>query len=306
MKQPMFLTWQLWNALRFPMRRHPIFNYARKLDVSSDKPSLRWRFLQVLAFVSVILFAIMLPVPAIITALGLVVGLPLLLIIFNGTVLGTVLVMGIASTIASARKDNRFELMSISLEGGLGVSWLLATGMIHRRNWHKTIYRLLKWVVTLILILLGLAMFMLLIGTFASESELLRQQQANVLRDVINISLIVAVLWLDHIQSLVIALVLGIVIPTIIRTELQLRTMVTVIYLIIQFCTYLAIFILYRLIDIIFTGIWANSFMVSIGITVLSILAFYLMREAIISALWRLMLKQYDASIDEYQRLMNL
>ena len=305
MKQPVFLTWQLWNALRFPMRRHPIFNYARKLNIANEKPSLRLRLLQGLAIISVLLFVIFLPVPAIITALGLVLGLPLLLIVFNGTVLGTVLVTGIASTIASAQRDNRFELMSISLEGGLGVSWLLATGAIHRRNWHKTIYRLVKWVVMLILVLLGLAIFMLLIGTVTGESDMLRQQQANVLRDVINISLIVAVLWLDHIQSLVIALVLGIVIPTIIRTELQLRTIVTIIYLIIQFCTYLAIFILYRLIDIILTGIWANSFITTIAITILSILALYFMREAIISALWRLMLKQYDASIDEYQRLIN-
>ena len=305
MKRPMFLTWQLWNALRFPMRRHPIFKYARKLTTSSDKPSLQWRWMQIIALLSVILFAIFLPVPAIITALGLVLGLPLLLIVFNGTLLGSVLVTGIASTIASAQKDNRFELMSISLEGGLGLSWLLATGTIHRRNWHKTIYRLVKWVVMLVLVLLSLAILMLLIGTFTSESELLRQQQLNVLRDVINISLIVAVLWLDHIQSLVIALVLGMVLPTIIRAEIQLRTMATVIYLVIQLCTYLAVFVLYRLIDIIFTGLWTNNFIVSVAITIVSILAFYLMREAIISALWRVMIKQYDASIDEYQRLVN-
>lgn len=302
----MFLTWQLWNALRFPMRRHPIFNHARTPSDSSDVPSPFWRWLGRIALVCVILFAMMFPVPTLMTSIGFAIGLPLLLILFNGTALGIILVTGISKTIASAQKSTRFELMSVSAEGALGVSWLLATGTIHRRNWLKVIYRLVKWVVMLVLVLLALAIFMLLLGTITSESELLRQQQLNVLRDVINMSLLVAVLWLDHVQSIVIAIVLGIVLPTIIRVEVQLASMATMIYLIIQCCTYLAIFVVYRLIDIILSGLWGDMFIISIAVTFISIMTFYLTREAIIGVLWRIMLNKYDASIEEYEAVVNV
>lgn len=302
----MFLTWQLWNALRFPMRRHPIFNHARTPSDSSDVPSPFWRWLGRIALVCVILFAMMFPVPTLMTSIGFAIGLPLLLILFNGTALGIILVTGISKTIASAQKSTRFELMSVSAEGALGVSWLLATGTIHRRNWLKVIYRLVKWVVMLVLVLLALAIFMLLLGTITSESELLRQQQLNVLRDVINMSLLVAVLWLDHVQSIVIAIVLGIVLPTIIRVEVQLVSMATMIYLIIQCCTYLAIFVVYRLIDIILSGLWGDMFIISIAVTFISIMTFYLTREAIIGVLWRIMLNKYDASIEEYEAVVNV
>lgn len=302
----MFLTWQLWNALRFPMRRHPIFNHARTPSDSSDVPSPLWRWLRRIAIVCVILFAMMFPVPTLMTSIGFAIGLPLLLILFNGTALGIILVTGISKTIASAQKSTRFELMSVSAEGALGVSWLLATGTIHRRNWLKVVYRLVKWVVMLVLVLLALAIFMLLLGTITSESELLRQQQLNILRDVINMSLLVAVLWLDHVQSIVIAIVLGIVLPTIIRVEVQLVSMATMIYLIIQCCTYLAIFVVYRLIDIILSSLWGDIFIVSIAVTFFSIVTFYLMREAIIGILWRIMLNKYDASIEEYEAVVNV
>lgn len=305
MKQSLFLTWQLWNSIRFPVWRHPIFLYARKPRQLEDEAFSLWRWLPGILLAFVILFAMILPLPALIASAGFIAVLPILLILFNGTVLGTILVAGISTTIASARKSNRFELMSISGEGALGVSWLLATGTVHRRNWLKTIYRLVRWVVSLVLALLGLAIVMLLFSIFTSESDALRQQQFRFLYEVINISLLVAILWLDHIQSLVIAVVLGILLPLITRLEVQIANVGTIIYLSIQSGTYLALFVIYRLMDTIFTELWGNSFIVSITVTLLSIVTFYLIRDAIIGLLWRLIFIRYDASIEEYQNIVN-
>lgn len=304
-KKALFLTWQLWNSIRFPVRRHPIFLYARKPRQLEDEVFSLWRWLPGILLAFVILFAMILPLPALIASAGFIVVLPVLLILFNGTVLGTILVAGISTTIASARKNNRFELMSVSGEGALGVSWLLATGTVHRRNWLKTINRLVRWVVSLVLVLLGLAIVMLLFSIFTSESDALRQQQFCFLYEVINVSLLVAVLWLDHIQSLVVAVVLGILLPLITRLEVQLASVGTIIYLSIQSGIYLAIFVIYRLMDTIFTELWGNGFIVSITVTMLSIVTFYLIRDAIIGLLWRLIFIRYDASIEEYQNIVN-
>ena len=131
----MFLTWQLWNALHFPQWRHPIFLYARKSRVSKQVQPRLWRIMQILAITSLILFAIIFPVPAVVTALGISLGIPAFLIIFNGTILGTTWLIGITSTLSSAHNDNRFELLTLTSQGALGGTWLLSTGVVHQRNW---------------------------------------------------------------------------------------------------------------------------------------------------------------------------
>lgn len=290
----MFLTWQFWNALRFPMWRHPIFIQARKKQISSKQTSRMERLFQLVFFACLVLCFFIFPIPAIVTTLGLILGLPTLMIVFNGTVLGTIWVTMIGLTITRSHQNYHFDLLSLTPQGAYGVSWYLCTGTIHRHNWLRAVYRLLSWVVLLVLVLLGLAALMLIIGLITANDEIVRQAQENVLRDVINIGFIVGALWLDHIQSIVISALLGITLPTIIKDKTQLRSFAPLMYLMMQLLTYLLIYLIYLMMSIILTGIWGASFFVSTTIIGLTLLAFYLLREVIISLLARLIQIQYD------------
>jgi|GEM_PF-7078260 len=301
----MFLTWQLWNALRFPQRRHPIFHYARKQSTSRESSSRWWRVLLFLAFASFIIFAIVIPVPAIVVTVGAAITIPLMMILFNGTVLGTLWAVNVSDTIATAYQDNRFELLSLSSQGAYGVLWLLCCGVVHRNNRLKTVYRIVRWVVSLVLVLLGIAIAMMIFGAITAGSEQLQQQQLNVLRDVIQICLIVCVLWLDHIQSILVAVMVGLVLPAFIKDKTQLRGITPIIYLAIQVFSYLAIFVMYAVIGIVLREVFGNTFIVSLMIAFTTILSFYLIRESIIAGLWRVMLIKYDIALDEYQRTVN-
>lgn len=301
----MFLSWQLWNALRFPQRRHPIFNYARKQ--ASQKSNSRWWFvLSLLASASFIIFAIVIPVPALVITVGLAVSMPLLMILFNGTVLGIVWAIHISNTIATAFDDKRFDLLSLSSQGTYGVLWLLCSGVVHRNNRLKIVYRIVKWVLIVVLVLLGITTAMLIFGSVTASSEHLQEQQLRVLREVIQICLIVFALWLDHIQSILVAVMLGLLLPTFIKDKTQLQGITPIIYLMIQILTYLAIFLMYTLSATVLTGGFGDTFIVSLMIVLLNLLSFYLIRESIIAGLWRVILFKYDISLDEYQRTVTV
>ncbi len=290
----MFLTWQFWNALRFPMWRHPIFIQARKQRERVANTSRSWRFLQVGSLVAISLLFFLFPTPAIVTSLGIIVGLPVLMIVFNGTILGAIWVTNISATIAHAHRQHHFDLLSLTPQGAYGVSWYLCTGTIHRHNWLRTVYQLLSWVIGLVLVLLALAGLMLIVGYVTANDDIIRQAQANVLRDVINIAFIVLALWLDHIQSIVISALLGMMLPTILKDKVQLRTLAPIIYLMTQLLTYLIVLLLYFVITAIMTGIWGTAFLVSTMIVSLTLISLYLLRETIISVLIRWIHLRYD------------
>ena len=131
-------------------------------------------------------------------------------------------------------------------------------------------------------------------GYVTANDDIIRQAQANVLRDVINIAFIVLALWLDHIQSIVISALLGMMLPTILKDKVQLRTLAPIIYLMIQLLTYLIVLLLFFVITAIMTGIWGMAFLVSTMIVSLTLISLYLLRETIISVLIRWIHLRYD------------
>ena len=291
----MFLTRQFWQALHFPMRQHPIFIQARKPFESANTSSRLGRFIVFAIIASIVLAFFVFPISALMTTLGIVLGFPALMIVFNGTALGTIWVTSVSATIACSHQRYNYELLSLTSQGAYGVSWHLATGTIHRHNWLRTVYRLLSWVVMLVLVLLGLASLMLIFGIFTSNDEIIRQAQSNVLRDVIHIAFIVGAVWLDHIQSVVISALLGMLLPTVIKNKVQLQSLAPLIYLVIQAFTYLIIILLYLLSSTIFIGILGTAFFTSSIILSVTLLSFFILRETIIRVLVYFLQLKYDA-----------
>ncbi|GAB5490728.1 MAG: hypothetical protein Phog2KO_09430 [Phototrophicaceae bacterium] len=291
----MFLTGQFWQALHFPMRQHPIFIQARKPFESANTSSRLGRFIVFAIIASIALAFFVFPISAFLTTLGVVLGFPALMIVFNGTALGTIWVTNVSTTIARYHQRYHYELLSLTSQGAYGVSWHLATGTIHQHNWLRTVYRLLTWVVMLVLVLLGLASLMLIFGIITSNDEIIRQAQFNVLRDVITIVFIVGAVWLDHIQSVVISALLGMLLPRVIKNRVQLQSFAPLIYLMIQAFTYLIVILVYMASSAILLGILGTAFLTSSLIVGLTLVSFFILRETIIHVLVYLLQINYDS-----------
>lgn len=304
-KQPMFLTWQLWNALRYPMRRHPIFLFAQQPHLEQHQNSRTIWFLGIGAGLLLFILALISLTATLVTILALGLILPALIFLFNGTVLGLNWVANLNGLLFRSYRNQRFDLMSITPYGVLGVYWLIASGIVHRNNRLKQVYRIVNWVVSLVVAMLLLASLMLLFGALTAGNDVMRQTQFNVLRDVISITTLVLALWLDHIQSIVISISVGILTSRLLSQQ-QLQWLSPILFLIIQLISYIVIFITYILLRVIIIGLFGTTLLSSILIAISTLTILYLWREAIISGLWRLILHYHDTTPEEYQLTMQM
>jgi hypothetical protein len=301
----MFMTWKIWKILRYPLRWHPIFRYTHTRMSQANQNSHFWRVPQFAAGLAILVFIIWFPVPALFTGLGLAVGIPTLILIFNGTFLGLYWVTEISDTLVQSYQDKRFDLLALTSRGALGVGWLICTATIHRGDWLQLSYRILRWVLFFVLVLVTLPIVGIILSSLSANTDLMRENQFQILLEVLAIAMIVFALWLDHIQSIVIASLLGVLMPSYLPQSWQLGQLARLVYLLIQVGTYLALAMIYILLQIVissFLGTQIYSGLLHIGFTIFT---FYMLRETLINLLWRSMLRHFDVSAKEFQQMVS-
>lgn len=283
------MTWILWKALRYPQWKNPIFRYAQQEKTVAK--SLAWYvyLLLILAGLAFAAFAAFFPIPALLSLLALAVGIPALTLVFNGTVLGLYWVSAIAENLARESRNGRSDLLNLTPDGAFAANWRLALGIIHRHDWLNTVYRLIKATVLLVLVVLGFACFMLLLGAFSAESSPERESQIRVLLDVLAIGLTLLFFWADHIQSIVLALLVGLLLPYYQRDEVLLKLLAPLSFLLLQVLNYLVAVALYL-------GLFNLLSQAYLLLAFIALIIFCSLRELLIRGLWQLYLQQSQAS----------
>lgn len=299
----MFVTWKIWKTLRYPLRWHPIFRRIHTQENSVNRNSLFWRTTQAVAGLAAVLFVIRFPTPALIAGLGLMVAIPTLILVFNGTVLGAYWVAAVSSTLAQEYQDRSFDLMALTPRGALGVSWLICTGTIHRGDWLRSSYRILRWVLLFVLVLLGFASAGLVVSALLSGSALMLENQLRIVFEVSMVGVIAAALWIDHVQSIVTACLLGVLLPAYLPQSGQIHELARIIYLLLQTAVYVLIMLTYFSLRLLIFDIFSGLFFKGLLLALVTLLAFYLLREAIINLLWHRLLERFAATAKEYQEV---
>lgn len=290
----MILTWMLWNALRSPQWKHPIFQQIQQQKVAAKSLAWYWRLLLALLFLFVLASLALFPLPALLSILGLAVGIPSFVLVFNGTVLGLYWVGAIAEAIARENRQGRFELLSLTPDGSFGISWRLAVASIHRHDWLNTVYRLLRGVILGVLFILAFLVLMLIMGAVFAELSPQREGQIRILLDVLVIGLVILFFWADHIQSIVLALLVGLILPYFQRDEGLLKLLAPLSFLFLQAINYLVGLSIFSL--------RLNFENLPFLLFVVSAFVFYCgIREILIRGLWRLYLHLAQSSEEESQ-----
>lgn len=233
------MSYLLWKALFYPQWQNPIFRYAQQTRPPAKVFAWYWQALLVCIAFALAVFVVLFPIPAFLSLLASLLLIPALLIIFNGTVLGTYWIGLIAEHIARERRNRRSDLLSLLPDGELGVNWYFAMGILHRNSYLQQSYRILRGTLLIILMLLALASLLFILSAFGTNNI---QERANFLRiflDILLIGLVFLFFWADHIQSVIIAVLLALVLPYLQEEESFIKFIAPLSFLAIQSLSYL-------------------------------------------------------------------
>lgn len=262
------MTWRLWARLKTPFTENPLYRQV----VEAPGPPIPWYTgcAELAAFLLVI---------------------PMFL--FMGFANGIGWTVGIAGAIAQHRASGSHDLIAITPGGPLATSWALATGVMHRSGTFFHLNDRTTWVGRFVV--MGLLWFPIVISpaTVAGQS---------ILPALLYAAAGTAVIYLDHIQSLVLCALVGMVVPTYTheRTNAQLTAFAAL--LSIQLGSYIAgIFLLRSLtyiVDVARLPEGASLFALALALAA-SVGGFYGLREATIQALWRILVYRLNSDAAE-------
>lgn len=295
----LFLTWVLWRSLRYPLHRYPVYRLIQRTPLKGG--SAIWRYGILLAVVLIGTFFF----PAIfgVTAIGLSVIVPFGFILFSGTVLGFYWVGQISQQIGKSRSTHLFDLTSLSPLGALGVCWLMASACVHRRRTLEQMYRVVMWVVRLTVMLLCLVLLGLAYAYIMTTKPAFQQAQINISLDVISLLLIIIALWLDHIQSILVAVSVAFITPQWLPHD-PLPWLSPILYMVIQAILYLLIGIIYLTVNAIITDLFPIR--MNFNLTLLFVIfSAYLLREGLLSLCWRIIFRLYNVTPHDFDMVMS-
>ncbi len=284
------MTWKLWRALTHTPTNHPLY---RRTITRRPREGLRfdemvtlrmfWRLVMPLVFVS--LFA---ATPII---LPLVVITPLLLpIIINWFGLRWTIKTG--SAIAREREQNTYDLMALIPPGALFTAWVLASASVHRGSSFTDLRMLVRLLVQLLLLVLGVALIIAIIIASSGRPDTFPPTLITLMAG----AALVAAIYLDFVQSAVIAGLIGMLAPTLTRNALDVRAWSFLGYLLLQITAYLAMWMVgFLLLPALYPLLNLTGFYAALSLPILRVAVLYIVREAIITGLWRVLVWRLNA-----------
>jgi hypothetical protein len=272
-------TWKLWRALNQPTTAHPIF---RQVNAAYAEELYGLIPLQDLILHGQIWFW---------SLIFIVNTRALVLMVFSGTLYGAIWAMSISSTIAGQRARGVYDLLCLSPTGTVGINWAICTACLHRHQTFEQVNSQEAWSVRLIL-------FVPLVISANVVFERIFTETGGL--TLLWLIAFVALFYLDHVQSIIIGSLLGVLAPH--YTTNRFDTCVWALggFILVQVVSYLAVFVTSLMIlpeayaVFRFTGLLAD-----ISLPILSVLVFYGVREGIMVRLWRKLTEELNAAPTE-------
>lgn len=253
------MTWKLWQALKLPPKHHHLF---RRFYAATEEP-FPWyvgcsRYVAILFVFPILAFA--------------------------GLIYGIGWSVGIANLIGKEKERGAFDLISLSPSGALGVSWAISLGYLYHhitfRNINEPFNLAVRFGIgALCLMALDLLLFIVNYeGSGLGGLTILMMTGLTLL----------IVLYTDHVQSLVLAPLVGISAAMNASNRLNAQLYAFAGYLGAQLLTYLTMILLgFVMIPALLNLLGIRGELVGILVLSLRVALLYGIREAVIAWLWR-------------------
>ncbi len=290
----MMTTWRLWRALQNPPSQHPIFQRAVLLpDQVKTRRMTSWAGIVVklvfgLGEYSPTLLPLLIPV----------------ILLFIGMTYGLDCAVRVGDAIAKEREQDTFNLLSLSPSGALGTSWVMCTSLLYR-NWD---FDRLRKVIRASLIIAGSVTFTIALLAMMLNSGLFNRfspSSITTLVDFISLMIVMAALYIEFVQSTILGTLVGMFVPTYTQSRIDTSLYTFGVFALLQITTYLgSYFIGFVLLPSLYDQMGLSGEYARASLTLLRLGVFYLIRETIISGLWRVLIDRLNAYPSELDLTM--
>lgn len=299
-RNPM-LSWSLWKSIKDPPMGHPVFQRA-----SIEQPiEFPWitspfikRFTRLLVGVLAIIVFLQNPKLILMVFMGsaffvlaiIVTPLLLPLAIF---VYGSYLAASISSVISTEKNAHTYSLLCVSPGGSLNINWIIGGGVLHRGSPFEWLHAAIRTVIVISLVGMLVIAVIIISMTVSMLSGNEVPALPDALRTSVEILAILAVFYSGYIQSLILAVIVGILVPQFDYRKRDMPVTAVVSYLVMQSGTYLV-----ALLIIVATSDQVYGF--SLGADLLLPLLYFLIlfgiRELAIRWLWQQLIHRLNAN----------
>lgn len=297
------ITWRLWRAFKNPPTANPVFK--RTISPSYDDltqwpPLLQDLLIQGQIWFWSLLFAIDMRA--------------LFLMVFSGTLYGAIWSISISSRIAAERDMGTYDLLCLAPLGTIGTIWAICTGCLHRHQAFSHVNSQEAWTVRIILF----------IPLIISAHIVFRRATSTL--TIVWIIALIAVYYLDHVQSIIMGSLFGSLAPHYAPTRLDNRIWAFGGFISVQIVSYLLLTLSIMLL-LIFSqqlGIMEWSFNLPTSweaplnkmphplsrwhgdllVPIISVMIFYAFREYILYRLWYALMSRLNAAPTEFDLMV--
>lgn len=286
-----FTTWILWDNLLHPTD-HPLFRRTLRLPAESPNlpsSSIAWMIPLLGAFACCSLWVLLIPLKS-----PLMVIVPITLIAASSSYV-TIWVMRIAVTIARQKENRTYDQLCLPPGGALTATWALCAAALHRND-------ALGWIDTVRKVMTALLMFALLSILITTALRQNAPPLTEFLLLLLEMFIIAALSYVDHIHTLVLGSLAGMLASTQTSSTVDARIWGALIFLSLQTLTCLVTLFTPAILLPAFERIEAAlNWNFAINPLIASLLAFYLTREALIALLWQALTRQLNANPLEFR-----
>ena len=270
------ITWSVWQQLNNPAE-HPIYRRTIRSPGTESNPVYTiWLVLVISGGVAAGLWVLLGPTnpSALMLALAGV-------ILFNSSLYAVVWAVSISSAIQRERGRGVYDLLAALPPGGMGLHLIIAGAILHHHDALPFVTLLRRFTIVLALII-----FAMLLLTVALQPH--RFDALQLLRLLLDMLVVAAAAYLDHVQSVTLASSIGMLIPAQARAQFDNRFWPAFLFLLLQFLTaggtlFVAL--------VIFPGVVhtlaLTGWLVELSPPLIYMLIFYGLREAALRGVWR-------------------
>jgi hypothetical protein len=287
----MFTTWKLWGHLLQPVA-HPLFARTIKLTLADS------RFLSQIFWMAPLagtllccgiwtLFTRLQPHLAVLSLMAIA--------LFSTSFYVIAWIIGISITLIREYEHRTYNQLCLPPSGALGANWAICVANLHRDE-------ALGWVNLIHKLIIGLILFIFMMVLMTAA---LRQAVFNpfqFIRLLVDVLTVMAASYIDHVQSIVLGSLIGMLVPRYARSNVDARVLPVAIFLVLQALTYLVgLYAALVIVPGVFRAMQLSDWIADIGTPLLSLLAFYLARESLIAGAWWALTYQLNTRPTEFR-----
>jgi hypothetical protein len=275
------MTWQLWRLFYRTSPRHPLFWY-RFDSLKDDAPERRQN---PIVRVGRLILSLLMPLLVWFLFLPLLLVLPTFLF-FAGAFGSALTAYSVSRQVMRERETGRYEQIAVTPSGDFGVASAVAMRVLRQQRNLRQFLRLIR-AIHVILFMTAFAIGLINLLLLPDMRDQVLQSGLPVL--LVTVSFI-GILQLDLIQAMLTGALVGMLSPTILRRA-DTPFLAVCFVLLLQFGLYIVVAILIKLVQELF-NLDADVFASTEGLLLICLIglaAVYLVHEAILSGMWRIL-----------------